>query len=215
MFPKPSVVRLSVDGFLDFRPSNSGQSCRPPRLLDFINLAAASDETIVKAAGKYGKLLGYAMEKPGDWRYFARIAECILAEGQALCAQVSARDAQRWDVLGRFIGIELKGSHGTIERQFVLKLALDRWFQVSGQFKIQALWTGNTIDVQPIPDTLLGAIGLALADEIRGRGSKESCFECGRWFLVDRVLPGRRRFCPKCGRRAAMKHVMRERRRKS
>jgi hypothetical protein len=51
-----------------------------------------------------------------------------------------------------------------------------------------------------------------LCEEIQNGTPVAECFECGGDVKITRVLIGKRRFCKNCGRRAAMKYVMRDRR---
>jgi len=203
------------------RISSSTRTAKPPRLLDFIALSGADDGRILAMARKYGPLFGdgsdlattvQTAETADNWRRFSRLAACILAEGRALCSSGAGIDDKGRALLSEWSGIDITQSRNVRLRQFAVKSALDRWFN-AGRLRVRTAWTGNTIETQATPGTLLGAIGLALADEIGGRGNRERCFECGAWFTVKRVLPpGTRRFCKKCGRPAAMKHLMRERR---
>ena len=227
MFPRPTAVSLTPGGIFDFRfayatnrqeggahfgPKPSRLS-RPPQIDEFLSLASAkSDEAIIRAAGKHGPLLGLnGIETVEDWRRFSRLAGCILAAGQSLATGmrrlVSDED---WQLVSEFAGTERPR---TIRlRQFCVAMAIDKWLELGGQYRVRPVWLGDSLETQFVPTTLLGAIGLALADAIHGRDTKQRCFECGHWFPTRRMLPGHRRFCKTCGRRAAMKYVMRDRR---
>jgi len=201
-----------------FKLKASTRTAKAPCLQDFINLGDADQARILAMARKHGPLFGDGAdvatmqpETADNWRKFARLAGCILAEGRTLCSGGPGIADQDRELLSDWSGIDVAGSRNVRGRQFAVKNALDKWFK-AGRLSVRTAWTGNSIQTYPTPGTLLGAIGLALADEIRGQGNRERCFECGAWFTVKRVLPGKRRFCKKCGRPAAMKHLMRERR---
>jgi hypothetical protein len=239
-FARPARVAAGKDGILSFTYTKRAETgadgvCRievsrkrahPPRLLDFVNLANAPDEAIVKMAGKHGPLFDESLDRPREfaesldnWRFFARLAGCLLDEGRALCLGKHAGDADRGRVLARWVQANIEGTFPgsdstTRARQFRLQVALDRWFKTGG-YDVKSNWTGNSIRVSVVPATLFCAIGLMIADEIRAsRVQQQRCFECGVWFKPTRLLPGHRQFCKKCGRRAAMKYVMRDRRTK-
>jgi hypothetical protein len=244
MFTRPARISVSSDGILDFRftastadtvyfDSCEEHPCQPdmfrpvqrittrglakaPRLGDFVNLASASDQDLVKLALKHGPLRVPALarhETVDFWRWIARVAGCIIAEGRALCSGAKVEDQDHWDVLAAWAPeMDLGKTRKTKDRQLCLMIALEKWFD-RGEYALRTRWVGGQFQTCVAPQTLFSAIGLMIADEIADHGAQhEKCFECGKLFKVKRLLPGKRRFCRSCGRRAAMKHLMRERR---
>lgn len=221
MFPKPAAVTLEPNGFLGFHslgavnlqegrtPRANPKMARPPQLDEFLNLAGKDDQAIVRAAARYGSLFGDKGETVDDWRRFSRLAGCILAAGRSL-AEGSPATEEDWQAISEFVGMERP--RAVRLRQFYVLRAVDTWLTHAGTCETHPQWVGKSIEMQIKPDNLLSAIGLLLVDAIQEHGGKERCLECGRWFKTKRRLPGKRRFCQKCGRRAAMKYVMRERR---
>jgi hypothetical protein len=221
--PRPTSVSLNKDGGLIFRWSDeTGTSRKPtrlPRLQAFMNLATAADETIRAFAERHGPLFGRGAQEESieDWRYFARLSGCLLREGQLFAGRrVGILPAEDFDAILEWIrqrsGL-LPRSRNYYHRRLYLIASMNKLLEKGG-CEVSTWWTADSIQVLPYSHRLLGVIALKLCDEIKGRGQLVKCYECPTWFRPKRILPGKRQFCRKCGRRAAMKHLMRERRRR-
>jgi hypothetical protein len=219
-FKKPADVKLLDGGKLRFEWSALHKGARLPTLNSFLDLADASDEKVRRFAARHGPLFYHSADRTEtteEWKHYSKLAACIQSEGLVLALRSSGRKTtqeqqEQWDMLCKWVGIPDRRIFGT--RKWYVQRALDKWF-AEDNCTVRTTWPGASLEVYARPNSVFGVIGLKLCEEIGDTHRRELCFECRHWFPIKRVLPpGKRRFCPKCGRRAAMKHIMRERRRR-
>jgi hypothetical protein len=215
-FKKPAGVKLDGDK-LRFEWSALHKGARLPTLSSFFDLADASDEKVRRFAAQHGPLFYHSADRTEttrEWRYYSELAACIQFEGLALAGRSSGSKPtqEQWDMLCEWVGIPDRRTNRT--RKWYVQRALDKWL-AEDNCTVRTTWSGASLETYARPNSVFGVIGLKLCEEIGDTRRRELCFECRHWFPIKRVLPpGKRRYCTKCGRRAAMKHIMRERRRR-
>lgn len=147
-------------------------------------------------------------------RHYAKLANHFLISGCKLSRSRPAEPApEDWAEIVAFLGID--PTQVTLrrvsEKLIYFSWALTKWLERGG-CRTQVVWLNQSFHIRLSPQSLFAAIGLSLCVAVGE--DRVQCFECKRSFRPKRRLEGKRQFCPKCGRRAAMKHIMRERRRR-
>lgn len=161
-------------------------------------------------------------ESIDDWRHLARRANAILECNQlALDKVMPSADLLRL-ALAYPENLPLPQSS---QVRFWLGAAINRWLELGGDAPNLLQWTRRG-EPRRIAATagLFVTIGLQLADTFDGSRTRNPftgaqrvrCSECGEYYRPKRQpAAGRRRYCDKCGQRAASRHSKREQRRKA
>lgn len=121
------------------------------------------------------------------------------------------------EILGEDLFAELYGSNVKDDRVFVLRM-LDYWLSI-GHVRPRLVWDDDKCSVS-FDNTLFGMLAMQLMLEISSSGGIGFCHGCGKSYAPKRRRPkvGQRNYCPKCGRRAALRDAqaaLRARRRKA
>jgi hypothetical protein len=151
-----------------------------------------------------------------SWWIYARIARSILNVAANLVEGQPGR-AEDWVlVLKLFEGDgvpTLRTDPGGVKphiRRSILALAVNIWIR-KGSLRVrvsswETLGRTHHPTMHLSSGTLFGELGLRLAMRVCGTSGLATCSACGTPYTPKRVpTPGKRSFCPKCGRREAQK----------
>jgi hypothetical protein len=170
----------------------------------FVALADCSDEQIRRFAEEFGPLErpSTAVTEPvSKWRRYAGLGRSIAEAGMAIkCDRIPDRaDLCR---LGEWcFGDYQPPASDCIEAcKMIVAQALGKWVNLSRQqMETAARWSGNLLDLSPVPSTLLGLIGAQIANVLGDGGRVEKCSNCGdRYNPKRRATRGYRRYCRDC-----------------
>jgi transposase-like protein len=248
-------IRLGADrNFLEWRWSRSAKLKRfqPGAFDEFLELAEAQPESVLRYARKWGPLngirAGTTREPIDEWRFFSLRAGAILSlvsalkgggfgdwDTWALIGMLEERgrtEADRTEEITRYglpahwvsdpVKLKERGySKGRIVASFggIIASELNAWIKRAG-VNMEARFNGFK---SPMPweaavtwnSRLFAALALQLVYAVSSAVLRYKCTACGKLYSRRRKPTyGRFDFCPKCGRRAAVRMAERRRREK-
>ena len=174
----------------------------------FIELAGEDNEHIRRFAEKYGPLgiRPYSQsDSLDDWRQYANLGRHLVRARRQLLEGRVGKQAEEtdWKVLDdwafdhKILPVAQESTRGIQTRMLLLALSLNKWLDTPGLCGFSCSWRTDKFEVQPDSRSLLGTVGLQLADVLRF--SKTSCAGCGREFHHSRQATiGKRCYCPTC-----------------